>query len=170
METKNYPNSNQESAKTVAFIDAQNVWQGVTKQGWKLDWKLFREYLISKYNVSIAYMFIGFVQENQALYDNLKKAGYELMFKPTSRFNGKIKGNVDANIVYHAMKHYNEYGKGLLVAADGDYYQMVDDLYQAQKLQAVISPNLRHESAYLLKQASRERLFCLNEIKHLVSR
>ncbi len=34
-----------------AFIDSQNLNLGVTSQGWKLDWRKFRQYLRNKYHV-----------------------------------------------------------------------------------------------------------------------
>lgn len=42
-----------------AFIDSQNLNLGVRSQGWKLDWRKFRQYLRNKYNVGKAYLFIG---------------------------------------------------------------------------------------------------------------
>ena len=54
-----------------AFIDSQNVNLGVQSLAWKLDWRRFRVYLKEKYNVSVAYLFIGFVAQNQDLYSSL---------------------------------------------------------------------------------------------------
>jgi len=65
-----------------AFIDAQNLNLGLQSLGWKLDWKRFRVYLKDKYQISTAYLFIGYLQENQDLYSSLQKAGYILIFKP----------------------------------------------------------------------------------------
>ena len=42
-----------------AFIDSNNLHLGVLSQGWKLDWRKFRQYLRNKYNVNKAYLFIG---------------------------------------------------------------------------------------------------------------
>lgn len=54
-----------------AFIDSQNLNLGVQSLGWKLNHKRFRIYLKEKYNVSVAYLFIGYVQANQDLYSFL---------------------------------------------------------------------------------------------------
>ena len=64
-----------------AFIDSQNLNLGINKLNWKLDFRKFRVYLKEKYGVSSAYMFIGFLPENQDLYASLQKAGYILIFK-----------------------------------------------------------------------------------------
>ena len=44
-----------------AFIDSQNLNLGVRSQGWKLDWRKFRQYLRNKYHVSKACVCIGHV-------------------------------------------------------------------------------------------------------------
>ena len=48
-----------------AFIDSQNVNLGIREAGWKLNFKKFKVYLKDKYNVGKAYLFIGFIPENQ---------------------------------------------------------------------------------------------------------
>ena len=44
--------------------------------------KKFRIYLKEKYNVSQAYIFIGYMPGNENLYKSLQKYGYVLNFKP----------------------------------------------------------------------------------------
>ena len=68
--------------KNYAFIDSQNLNLGVKSLGWSLDYKKFRVYLAEKYGVAIAYLFIGFIPQNQDLYSALQKHGYILKFKP----------------------------------------------------------------------------------------
>ena len=87
-----------------AFIDSQNLNLSIRNQGWVLDFGKFRRYLEDKYGVTEAFLFIGYVPENQDLYTNLQKYGYILIFKPTLKLpTGKVKGNVDAELVLHAM-------------------------------------------------------------------
>lgn len=97
-----------------AFIDSQNLNLGVKSQGWNLDFARFRVYLEDKYQVEKAFLFIGFIEDNQPLYTYLQKAGYICIFKPTLRTSGhkniKIKGNVDAELVLHTMIEYKNYG------------------------------------------------------------
>lgn len=66
-----------------AFIDSQNLNVGVQKFGWKMDWAKFRKFLADNYNVSNAYMFIGYVPEFESLYEQLHNAGYMIVLKPT---------------------------------------------------------------------------------------
>ena len=61
-----------------AFIDSQNLNLGVRSQGWKLDWRKFRQYLRNKYNVTQAYLFIGDKPGNGRLYESLRKQGLSL--------------------------------------------------------------------------------------------
>ncbi|MDP2860986.1 MAG: NYN domain-containing protein, partial [bacterium] len=88
-----------------AFIDSQNLNLGTQSLGWKLDFRKFYIYLRDKYKISKAFLFIGYLESNQKLYDNLTKWGYILVFKPAIRFNRTtIKGNIDAELVLHAAK------------------------------------------------------------------
>ena len=54
-----------------AFIDSQNLNLGVKSQGWKLNFSRFRIFLKDKYKVKEAYIFIGYVYNNQPLYCQL---------------------------------------------------------------------------------------------------
>lgn len=75
-----------------AFIDSQNLHLGVKSQGWKLDWRKFRQYLRNKYGVIKAYLFIGQVVGNESLYTFLQECDYILIFKPTLEYldQGKV--------------------------------------------------------------------------------
>jgi len=61
--------------KVYAFIDSQNLNLGIRDQGWKLDFRRFRIYLKDKYKIRKAFLFIGYIEKNQKLYDSLKKSG-----------------------------------------------------------------------------------------------
>jgi len=78
-----------EKQTVYVFIDSQNLNLGVRDLGWKLDFKKFFIYLKDKYKVSKVFLFIGYLETNQSLYSNLKKWGYQLVFKPAIRF-GKL--------------------------------------------------------------------------------
>lgn len=66
-----------------AFIDSQNLNLGVQKLGWKMDWRKFRDWLRTEHNVTHAYMFIGYMQENEALYEQMYEHGFLVVLKPT---------------------------------------------------------------------------------------
>ena len=61
------------SANNYAFIDSQNLNLSIRAQGWVLDFSKCRLYLSRKYGIAKAFIFIGYVWENQALYTNLQK-------------------------------------------------------------------------------------------------
>ncbi len=137
-----------------AFIDSQNVQKSLEHQGWKLSWKKFRIYLTEKYGVTKAYLFIGFLPENQALYTMLQDFGFVLIFKPVLHLtSGKTKGNVDAELVLQAMIDYYVYEKAVLVTGDGDFACLVHHLYKNQKLKRLIVPHKQQYSIFLKKEA-----------------
>ncbi len=125
-----------------AFIDSQNLNLSIRSQGWILDFRKLRQYLIRKYGITQIFLFIGYVYENQALYTNLQKSGYILIFKPTLKLpGGEVKGNVDAELVLHTMIEYENYDKALIITGDGDFYCLVDYLIKNDKLQKLMIPN-----------------------------
>jgi len=149
-----------------AFIDSQNLNLGIQKLGWKLDYRKFRVYLTEKYSVKKAYIFIGFVLLNQSLYDRLQEAGFIVKFKPTvPDADGRIKGNIDADLVLRAVLEFNEYDKAVIVSSDGDFYSLVQYLYEHKKLEVVLSPDMENCSN-LLKQTAKEKLWFMNNLRH----
>lgn len=148
-----------------AFIDSQNLNLGIQKLGWKLDYQKFRVYLAEKYGVKKAYIFIGFVALNQSLYDRLQEAGFILKFKPTiPDADGKIKGNIDADLVLRAALELSDYDKAVIVSSDGDFYSLVQYLYENNKLEVVLSPDKENCSS-LLKQTAKEKMQFMNELR-----
>jgi uncharacterized LabA/DUF88 family protein len=148
-----------------AFIDSQNLNLGIQKLGWKLDYQKFKVYLAEKYGVKKAYMFIGFVALNQSLYDRLQEAGFILEFKPTiPDADGKIKGNIDADLVLRATLGLNDYDKAVIVSSDGDFYSLVQHLYEKNKLKVVLSPD-EENCSNLLKQTAKEKIWFMNNLR-----
>ena len=153
------------SGNNYAFIDSQNLNLGIQKLGWKLDYKKFRVYLKEKYNVERAYMFIGFVAGNQRLYDKLQEAGFFLKFKPTiPDKDGKIKGNIDADLVLRAMIDYKNYNKAIIVSSDGDFYSLAEYLNSNNKLEIVLSSDIDNCSG-LLKQVAKGKMHFMNKLQ-----
>lgn len=148
-----------------AFIDSQNINLGVQALGWKLDWRRFRVYLKDKYGVVRAFLFIGFIPENQQLYTALQQAGFILVFKPVLQAKtGEPKGNVDADLVLKAMTEYQNYEKAVIVTSDGDFYSLVEYLYKNGKLETVLSPSSEKCSA-LLKKTAKERIGFMESLR-----
>lgn len=145
-----------------AFIDSQNLNLGTQKMGWKMDWKKFREWLKSEYNVDKAFMFIGYMPDYEKLYDQLHSQGYLVVLKPTlEMFNDPkeddkpkdekdekkvVKGNIDADLVLHVMKEYRNYDKAIIVSGDGDFYTLIEHLDQQHKLLHLMTPNWQYSS------------------------
>ncbi|KPK63661.1 hypothetical protein AMJ83_05515 [candidate division WOR_3 bacterium SM23_42] len=92
--TKNH----RKKANNYAFIDSQNLHLSIREQGWNIDFRKFKNYLKDKYNITKAYLFIGYVAENQGMYIQLQKYGFILVFKPTLVLpSGKPKGMLMLN-------------------------------------------------------------------------
>jgi uncharacterized LabA/DUF88 family protein len=130
-----------------------------------LDFFRFRVYLKEKYNVKVAYLFIGYLPENQDLYNSLQKYGYVLIFKPTLKYkDGKIKGNCDAELVLQAMIDYPNYEKAIIVSGDGDFHCLIHYLMQQEKIERILIPDRNNYSA-LLKKVGVNKLVFLNDLE-----
>lgn len=152
-----------------AFIDSQNLNLGIQKMGWKLDWRKFRELLSDKYGVTKAFLFIGYMQENEQLYEQMHDLGYLIVLKPTveSFTEGQkegsqpaggekteekktVKGNIDADLVLYALKEKQNYEKAIIVSGDGDFFSLAEYLLAEGKLLHIMTPNWQYSS--LLKE------------------
>jgi len=150
-----------------AFIDSQNLNLAIREQGWLLDFAKFRHYLDYKYGITKAFLFIGYVPENRVLYEKLCNDGYMLVFKPTLLLpDGRVKGNVDAELVLHTMIEFQNYDKALIVTGDGDFYCLVEYLIDIGKLLKLMIPN-REKYSSLLRKMMSEIVF-LNNLQNLL--
>src|SRR5579884_137398 len=152
---------------TYAFIDSQNLNLGTQRMGWKLDWRKFRQYLKTKHGVVKAYMFIGYMSENEALYEYMHELGYLVVLKPTIDLNipkevaakaentadeadnkekPAVKGNVDAELVLYAMKELPNYERAIIVSGDGDFFGLAEYLDEQGKLANIMAPNWQYSS------------------------
>lgn len=133
-----------------AFIDSQNLNLGIRSCGWVLDFRRFRLYLKNKYNVSKAFLFIGYISGNESLYSKLQRYGYILIFKPTLEVREskrvRIKGNVDAELVLHAVIEKDNYDKAVIVSGDGDFFCLIEYLESRDKLEALLVPNKKYST------------------------
>ena len=151
-----------------AFIDSQNLNLGTQRMGWKVDWRKFRQYLADEHKVSKAYMFIGYMSENESLYEYMHELGFLVVLKPTVDVSDKsdkpedkdkspddkpkekekslVKGNVDAELVLYAMKELKNYDKALIVSGDGDFFSLAEYLEEQGKLEQILTPNWQYSS------------------------
>ena len=142
-----------------------------------MDWKKFRKFLYDEYGVEKAFMFIGYVPEFEAMYEQLHESGYLVVLKPTydmTRLRPEApdkgvdnkskeeerptKGNVDADLVLWAMKELPNYNKAVLVSGDGDFYSLVEYLDEKGKLLKLLTPNAHYSGLYNKYESYVERL------------
>lgn len=151
--------------KVFVFIDSQNLNLGIKDQGWNLDFARFYHYLKDKFKVDQVYLFIGLVPKNQSLYTFLQKAGFILVFKPVMELaDGRIKGNVDAELVLHTMIEYHNYDKAIIVTGDGDFFCLVEYLNKQDKLLKLLVPNAKKYSK-LLKSIAVSKIDFMNNLR-----
>ncbi|MBU2523728.1 NYN domain-containing protein [Patescibacteria group bacterium] len=134
-----------------AFIDSQNLHLSIKDLGWTLDMERFRIYLKDKYNVEKAFLFIGYIKGNEAMYTKFQQWGYVVIFKPTLEANGVIKGNCDAELVLHCMIEKEVYDNAIIVLGDGDFHCLIEHLIEEKKLLKVGIPNKKNYSSLLVK-------------------
>ena len=148
---------NEES--NLAFIDGQNLHLGTKQNNWSVDLFKLRIYLKENYDVSEAYYFLGYLQEeNEELYKEIQKAGFIVLFKEHNQYAmTKKKGNVDTDIVFEIMKNLldNEsFNKVVLVSGDGDYKKLVEYLILKDKFRKILFPNKKFASSLYKKLGS----------------
>ncbi|MCA9348640.1 NYN domain-containing protein [Candidatus Saccharibacteria bacterium] len=137
-----------------AFIDSQNLNLGVQRIGWKMSWRKLLEYLQAEHGVTKAFLFIGYMQENEDLYKQMHEIGYHVILKPTldmfeevaKKEDKDIKGNCDADLVLEAMKQWPNYQKAIIISGDGDFYGLIEHLAEKNKLLNVMVPNWQYSS------------------------
>ena len=137
----------------IAFIDAQNLHLWTSSDNWKIDFKKFRVYLRDKFNVSEAYFFLWFLDDDQLdLYKNVQKAWFIVEFREhTSHLKWKQKWNVDVDIVFEVMrrlKDEKDFNNIVLVTGDGDYIKLVKYLIENNLLKKILFPNKMYSSLY----------------------
>jgi uncharacterized LabA/DUF88 family protein len=146
-----------------AFIDSQNLNVGTQKFGWKMNWVKFRKFLADEYGVTKAYMFIGYIPENESLYEQMHDAGYMVVLKPTFDMTKPraevaegekrederpVKGNIDAELVLWAMKEMPNYKQAIIVSGDGDFYSLVEYLEGKGRLKHLLAPSGHYSQLY----------------------
>lgn len=147
--------------KNLAFVDGQNLYMGTKKReasSWEIDLFRFSIYLNQKYNVDKSYYFLGYIQEsNQKLYEEIKEAGFNLIFREHNpNMLGKKKGNVDSDIIFYVMKMLykkENFNKIIIVSGDGDYKLLVDFLVEEEKFEKILFPD-RSKRSSLYKNLS----------------
>lgn len=148
----------------IAYIDNQNL-QIATKTAddpWRINMKRFRVYLREKYDVEIAYLFMGaFDPEKQQLYMLLQKFGYVLVWRlhAMEALSNK-KGNVDTDIVFYIMRDCYEGEDGVvLVSGDGDFCRTVEHVRDKGRLAKILLPSHKNASSLYKRFGDEHRVY-----------
>lgn len=154
-----------------AYIDGTNLHKGVGQLSWELDYGKFRVWLKEKYNVTQAYLFLGFISKYKNIYTRLQEQGFTLVFKDvTYDAKGRVKGNCDADIVVKVMRdaYEEKFEQAVVVSSDGDYASLVGFLLEKGKMEIVLSPALPQKCSILLKRTG-VKIAYLNDQKTILS-
>lgn len=137
-----------------AYIDNQNLYMATSRASvpWVVDMRRLRVYLEQKYDVGVAYLFMGaFDYSLQDLYSAFQRYGYVLVFREHGvELKGRKKGNVDVDIVFEMMRdaYASELMDGaVLVSGDGDYFRTVSHLINIGKFRKLLLPSRRNASS-----------------------
>lgn len=157
--------------RTVAFIDGANLHKGIEQLGWELDYQRFHVWLVDKFKIEKAYLFLGLIPEYTRLYKKLQEAGYVLVFKETiSDHTGKVKGNCDAELVLQTVSGWYEkqFDDAVVVSGDGDFRCLVDFLIERSALKRILAPDNK-KCSVLLKRTGAKITFIIDH-KNFVGR
>ena len=152
-----------------AYIDGANLHKGVDSLGWELSYKKFRVWLSEKYNVRIAYLFIGLIPKYKELYKRLQECGFTLVFKEVVYDgDGKPKGNCDADLVLQAARdtYENKFDAAVIVSSDGDYAGLVNFLQEKKKFLTILSPSNQKKCSILLKRTGAKIAYINDQRSH----
>lgn len=165
-----------------AFIDGINLHLTYEKLDWLLDYWKLRIYLAKKHNVTTAYYFLGFIERNKKIYQDLEAYGYKMKYRDISRrrldeeycpYCWKciapervgIKCDCDADITLQVMSDVNEYNKAVIITSDGDFDNLIKGLIKLDKLKLVLAP-CRKGCSDLLIRAAFGRILFLDDLKN----
>jgi len=156
-------NSNKDNNNYV-YIDAQNLYIQIQNLGWKIDYKKFYVYLTEKYQAKKIYYFIGFLSENEKLYEFLKNIWYIIIHREVVAG----KWNVDAEMIFQIMKDISVFDSATLITSDWDFSVVIQELLSRNKLQKLMIPDKRKYS-YLLRNVcwkhKRNKIVFMNNLE-----
>lgn len=151
------------SMECSVYIDGTNLHKGIQELGWELDYSRFYIWLTEKYKAQRVYMFLGYIQKHEPLYNRLAKIGYQLIFKEVTTHKGKPKGNCDAEMVLQVVKDIYEENASqiILVTGDGDFACLVDFLVERNCFDRILVP-CKVYCSYLLRKRNVPLVFLEN--------
>ncbi len=154
-----------------AYIDGANLHKGMDELGWELDYKRFRVWLLEKYKIRTAYVFIGLIPKYKELYQYLQECGFILVFKEVIYDKeGKAKGNCDADLVLRLTcdAYEKKFDRALLVTSDGDYAGLVSFLLKRDEFSIILSSHPKNKCSILLKRTGAKIAYINDQRAHLL--
>jgi uncharacterized LabA/DUF88 family protein len=164
-----------------AFIDGANLHITYENLDWKLDYQKLFHYLGAKFNVTVAYYFIGHTQESLHICENLDNYGYTMKLKTPSPYTTeevdcpycnkvitpelkKNKADVDSQMTLTVMSDLYLFDKAVLITSDGDFDELVKLLIRTDKLRMVLAP-CREGCSKLLKKVAVDKIAYIDDYK-----
>jgi uncharacterized LabA/DUF88 family protein len=164
-----------------AFIDGANLHLTYEYLDWKLDYQKLRNYLKNKFEVIVAYYFIGNIKENQDIYTTLESYDYTLKLKNPSPYTTeeedcpyckkvitpeiiRHKSDCDSFLTLQVMSDFSIYNKAVLITSDGDFDNLVKKLLVQDKLRMVFAP-CKDGCSWLLRSAARGRIAFIDDYR-----
>jgi uncharacterized LabA/DUF88 family protein len=136
--------------KTITYIDGANLQKSLPS----IDYSRLYDYLTQKHKSTDIYLFLGHLKSQEKTYKQLKKLGYNLVFKEAVYTKGKTKANVDAELILHATSHTYELKpkKSILISGDGDFSCLLDFWKKKKIKPTVLAPQKSSCSSLIQKR------------------
>ena len=167
--------------KNYAFIDGANLHFTYENFDWKLDYNKLLIHLRSKFDVSVAYYFIGETKETADIREKLDSYGYTVKLKAPSPYESKAeycpyctkvivpelhknKADVDSFLTLTAMTDLDFFNKAVLITSDGDFDELVKRLVREEKLRIVFAP-CRNGCSKLLKKVAIDKIAFIDDFR-----
>ncbi len=154
----------------IAYIDFQNIKLWARELGRDIDWSMFFYYLMKKYKFHSVKLFLWFLSQNIAFYDELKKIWYTVVFKKTIEVDWKIKGNIDTCLMREALQdsYDNSVNFSLLVSGDWDFDELLRFWQTRWQHYKVMIPNHTKTSQLLLETTEVSERQFMHTIQHII--
>jgi uncharacterized LabA/DUF88 family protein len=142
-----------------AYIDGVNLHRTYASQDidWVVDYRKLLSHLRNKYEVAIAYYFLGNTPNNQYVRSRLDSYGYTLKLKEHSPYTeeaivcpdckgiikpemSRYKADVDSYLTMQVMADMDSFNKAVIITSDGDFDELVKRLFRLNKLRIVFAP------------------------------
>ena len=146
-----------------AFIDGSNLhltFEYFYKSGgWRIDYRKLRRFLRKRFNITVAYYFVGYRLKNSDIYKNLEEYGYIPMHE--------VANDMDAYLINQAQWDISKYDGAIIISSDQHFAELVEYLDSKDKLKLVLAPCNKGCSGKLKKAANTKIEFLTNFKKEL---